>query len=135
MKKNQYSILSCAVVLALGLSTSVMADTTTSDMKGRITGPQGNAAAGTKVTIVHVPSGTTKTAVVNSAGVFSAHNLRIGGPYTVSIDSDSFEDQTLNGVYLTLGETLPLNVELEALRNDDTITVMGNLNDSIDFCL
>ena len=125
MNKYKQSLLSGAITLALGLSTSVIADTTTSDIKGQITGPQGNAAAGTVVTITHVPSGTTKTAVVNNAGIFSAHNLRIGGPYKVTIDSDKFEDQTVSNVYLTLGETYPLNVSLNNARDEDTIVVTG----------
>jgi hypothetical protein len=127
MKTHRLSRISGALVLALGLSTSVMANTTSSGIKGQVVGPNGNAAAGTMVTIVHVPSGTTKKAVVNNSGVFSAKGLRVGGPYKIIIDSDQFEDTELTDVFLTLGETYPVNVALEAEQDIETIVVTGRV--------
>jgi len=125
MKTHRLSRITGALVVALGLSTSALANVTTSAIKGQIVGPQGNPAAGTLVTIVHVPSGTTKTATVNEAGLFTAKGLRVGGPYRVVVDSDKFEDQELKDIYLTLGDTYPLNVALEAQQNVETIVVTG----------
>lgn len=126
MKTYRLSHITSALVLALGLSTSVMANTTTSSIKGNISGPNGNPAVGTIVTITHVPSGTTKTATVNDAGLFFAKGLRVGGPYNIEVDSNSFEDKTVSDVFLTLGETLPLNVALDEQRGDvETIVVTG----------
>jgi hypothetical protein len=126
MKTHRISRITGALVLALGLSTTAMANVTTSAIKGQIAGPNGNPAVGTIVTITHVPSGTTKTATVNDAGIFFAKGLRVGGPYNVEVDSDSFEDKTVSDVFLTLGETLPLNVALGEQRSDvETIVVTG----------
>jgi hypothetical protein len=126
MKTHRISRITGALVLALGLSTTAMANVTTSAIKGQIAGPNGNPAVGTTVTITHVPSGTTKTATVNNAGIFFAKGLRVGGPYKVEVDSDSFEDKTVSDVFLTLGETLPLNVALDVQRGDvETIVVTG----------
>jgi hypothetical protein len=126
MKTHRISRITGALVLALGLSTTAMANVTTSAIKGQIAGPNGNPAVGTIVTITHVPSGTTKTATVNDAGIFFAKGLRVGGPYNVEVDSDSFEDKTVSDVFLTLGETLPLNVALGEQRGDvETIIVTG----------
>jgi len=125
MKTHRLSRISGALVLALGLSTSIMANTTTSSIKGKIQGPQGNPAVGTVVTIVHTPSGTTKNAVVNAAGIFVAKGLRVGGPYEVKIDSNKFSDQTVKDVYLTLGETYPMSVDLQQEQAMETIEVTG----------
>jgi hypothetical protein len=125
MKTHRLSRISGALVLALGLSTSVMANTTTSSIKGKIEGPQGNPAVGTVVTIVHTPSGTTKNAVVNATGYFVAKGLRVGGPYEVKVDSNKFEDKTVNDVYLTLGETFPMNIALSSEQAIETIEVTG----------
>jgi len=125
MKTHRLSHISSALVLALGLSTSALANTTTSAIKGNISGPNGNPAAGTQVTIVHVPSGTTKTATVNDSGLFTAKGLRVGGPYKIIVDSDSFKDTELNDVFLTLGQTFPVNVSLESQQNIETIEVTG----------
>ncbi|MFT5759875.1 MAG: hypothetical protein ACI9LM_004659 [Alteromonadaceae bacterium] len=125
MKTHRLSRISGALILALGLSTSAMANTTTSSIKGQIQGPEGKPAVGTVVTIVHTPSGTTKNAVVNAAGIFTAKGLRVGGPYEVKLDSNKFDDQTVNDVYLTLGETYPMSIALKDEQAIETIEVTG----------
>ncbi len=135
MKTHSLSRIAGALVIAFGLSTSVvstdvLANTTSAGIKGQVVGPQGNAAAGTKITITHIPSGTTKTAVVNQSGTFSAKGLRVGGPYKIEIDSNSFEDTEIADVFLTLGETYPVNVALEEQQNIETIVVTGRIVNS-----
>ncbi|TWX71989.1 TonB-dependent receptor [Colwellia demingiae] len=125
MKTHRISRITGALILALGLSTAAMANVTTSAIKGRVAGPSGNPAAGSIITIVHVPSGTTKTATVNEAGLFVAKGLRVGGPYRVVVDSNKFEDTTVKDIYLTLGETYPLNVALNSESALETIVVTG----------
>jgi len=125
MKTHRLSHITSALVLALGLSTSALANTTTSAIKGNISGPHGNPAAGTQITIVHVPSGTTKTAVVNDSGLFTAKGLRVGGPYKIIVDSDNFKDTELNNVFLTLGQTFPVTVALEDKEQTEVIEVTG----------
>lgn len=130
MKTHSLSRITGALVVALGLSTSVIstdvsANTTTSALKGQVVGPQGNAAVGTKVTIIHVPSGTTKNATVNDSGLFTAKGLRVGGPYKVIIDSDKFKDTEVKDIFLTLDETYPVNVTLESPDDIETIVVTG----------
>ncbi len=127
MNKHRLSKLASAIVLATGLTTTAMANVTTSDIKGYVTGPQGNPAAGTEIVIIHVPSGTSKTVTVNTAGIFAAKNLRIGGPYKVEVDSDKFEDQTITDVFLTLGETLPMNISLNSIDSGQTLIVTGKV--------
>ena len=125
MKNYRLSHIASALILALGLSTSALANTTTSAIKGNISGPNGNPAAGTQITIVHVPSGTTKTAIVNDSGLFTAKGLRVGGPYKIIVDSDKFQDTELNNVFLTLGQTFPVNVALESREQTEVIEVTG----------
>ncbi|AAZ24203.1 carboxypeptidase regulatory-like domain-containing protein [Colwellia psychrerythraea] len=125
MKTHRISRITGALILALGLSTAAMANVTTSAIKGRVAGPSGNPAAGSIITIVHVPSGTTKTATVNEAGLFVAKGLRVGGPYRVVVDSNKFEDTTVKDIYLTLGETYPLSVALNSESALETIVVTG----------
>ncbi len=125
MKTHRLSRITGALVLALGLSTSAMANTTTSAIKGSVSGPAGNPAAGTIITIIHVPSGTTKNAVVNDSGLFTAKGLRVGGPYKIVVDSNTFKDTELNEVFLTLGETYPVNVALESNDTTEVIEITG----------
>ncbi|MEW6982996.1 carboxypeptidase regulatory-like domain-containing protein [Colwelliaceae bacterium 6471] len=132
MKTHRLSRITGAVVLALGLTTSAMANTTSSSIKGEVVGPQGNPAAGTVITLTHVPSGTTSVFTVNNSGLFSAKGLRVGGPYTIKLDSNKFQDRIINDVYLKLGEPLDLNLALEA-DNIETIVVTGSTLTAVEF--
>ncbi|ALS97465.1 TonB-dependent receptor [Lacimicrobium alkaliphilum] len=142
--KSKLNRVAVAVAMSVGLSAGAMAQETSSNISGKITGPQGNPAAGTRVTITHVPSGSTKTASVNASGQFSAEGLRVGGPYRIVIDSDQFQDTTVDEVFLTLGEAYNLNLSLEAEQNIESIIVtasqlsssaLGQLSPSASFSL
>jgi hypothetical protein len=107
------------------VSGAALANETTSAIKGQIKGPSGNPAAGTKITIVHLPSGSTKETETNDAGYFTAKGLRVGGPYRVVVDSDVFADQTFNNINLQVGADYPVNVTLEPQSDIEQIVVTG----------
>ena len=113
MKNHRLSNIAGAVVLALGLSTSAMAEDTSSAIRGSILTEAGNPVTDAIVTIVHGPSGTRKTLKVNESGAFSAKGLRVGGPYTVTIDSDEYSDKTLENIYISLGNVFRVNETLQ----------------------
>ncbi|ALQ10157.1 MULTISPECIES: TonB-dependent receptor [Pseudoalteromonas] len=117
--------LSLAIAACVGVSGAAMANETTSAIKGQVMGPNGNPAAGTKVTILHVPSGSVKTTEVNDAGYFTAKGLRVGGPYKVIVDSDVYADQEFNNIILNIGNDYPVNVSLESQSSMEQIVVSG----------
>ncbi|MBZ2193071.1 TonB-dependent receptor [Pseudoalteromonas arctica] len=117
--------LSLAIAACVGVSGAAMANETTSAIKGQVMGPNGNPAAGTKVTILHVPSGSVKTTEVNDAGYFTAKGLRVGGPYKVVVDSDVYADQEFNNIILNIGNDYPVNVSLESQSSMEQIVVTG----------
>ena len=117
--------LSLAIAACVGVSGAALANETTSAIKGQIKGPNGNPAAGTKITIVHLPSGSTKETETNDAGYFTAKGLRVGGPYRVVVDSDVFADQTFNNINLQVGADYPVNVTLERQSDVEQIVVTG----------
>ncbi len=114
--------IAMAVAVALGSSYAI-ADTS-SAIRGRISNPEGAPAAGTKVIILHVPSGTSRTVMTNESGSFVASGLRVGGPYKVTVDSDTYNDETVNDVFLQLGDTFQLNRQLQA-ASVERIAVTG----------
>lgn len=116
-----------AVALALGLASPAFANDTSSAIRGKITDPLGNAATGTVITITHVPSGTTKTTTVNDAGFFSTKGLRVGGPYSITIDSNTLEDTQIDDVFLSLGDVYPLDVTLRSSQDVEVISVSGRV--------
>lgn len=125
MKAHRLSKITGAVVLALGLSTSAMADDTSSSIRGSIVSPAGEVSANAKVEITHIPSGRTTVTSTNDSGTFSSKGLRVGGPYTVVI-TGSKGVSTQENIFLTLGKTFKLNTQLTSKQNLETITVTGS---------
>ncbi|MDP2635617.1 MULTISPECIES: TonB-dependent receptor [unclassified Pseudoalteromonas] len=113
--------LSLAIAACVGASGAAFANETASSVKGQITGPNGNPASGTQITIIHIPSGSTKTTTVNEQGNFSTKGLRVGGPYKIIVDSDTYEDAQLDDVYLTLGQTYPISVALRSQQMEQIV--------------
>ncbi len=118
MKTLQRNSLSLAVVAALATS-GALADDTASGIRGVILGPNGDAVSDATIEIVYEPTGRTTTLKTNDKGNFNASGLRVGGPYSVRIDTDSYEDAELNDVYLKLGETLRLNHMLDGAQLEE----------------
>jgi hypothetical protein len=125
-KNTKLSRIAIAVAMSVGMSTAAMAQETSSSISGIISGPQGNPDAGTVVKITHVPSGTTKSTTTGGTGQFSAKGLRVGGPYTVEVDSSKFQDTTINDVFLTLGETFDLDLSLAAEQDMESIVITAS---------
>ncbi|GAC15427.1 TonB-dependent receptor [Aliiglaciecola lipolytica] len=125
-KKTKLNRIAIAVAMSVGMSTAAMAQETSSSMEGSITTPTGAPAAGTQITVIHVPSGSTKTATVNNSGSFSVSGLRVGGPYRVIVDSNEFQDTTVDEVFLSLGETFNVGLQLEQASNIEVISVTAS---------
>ena len=125
-KKTKFNRIAIAVAMSVGMSTAAMAQQTSAGISGKISGPNGNPDAGTMVKITHVPSGTTKTTTTGGTGQFSANGLRVGGPYRVEVDSNKFQDTTINDVFLTLGETFDLDVALETEQDIESIVITAS---------
>ncbi len=85
---------------------------TTAAMNGFVTDIQGEPLPGANVVAVHQPSGTQYGTAVRSGGAYSLPNMRIGGPYTVTVTFVGFETQQEQNIQLSLGQTLRLDFRL-----------------------
>ncbi|WP_342806858.1 TonB-dependent receptor [Alteromonas sp. M12] len=132
-KKTKLNRIAIAVAMSVGMSTAAMAQVTSSGMNGQIVGPNGNPAEGTVIKVTHVPTGAVKTTTVNAAGTFNLDGLRVGGPYTIEVDSDTYSDQTINDVYLNLGETASIYRELASAGSVERIAVTASQVSSLSF--
>ncbi|WP_224483247.1 TonB-dependent receptor [Robertkochia aurantiaca] len=113
-----------AVTLLL-VSVSALAQVTTSNLKGLVTDFQGEPLPGASVVAVHTPTGTTYGGATNFDGRFNLLNMRVGGPYTVTISYIGFQSQEITGIYLELGKTYTLDVQLldDSQQLDEVVVV------------
>ncbi len=77
-------------VIALA-APSAYAQEVTGTIRGDVVDDAGAPLVGATVTVTHVPSGTRSVQTTDSGGTFSAPNLRIGGPYDISVAAPGFE--------------------------------------------
>lgn len=85
---------------------------TTSSIKGVVSDETSSGFPGANVVVFHTPTGTTYGAATDIDGRFNLVNLRVGGPYTVTVSYIGYNEQSFTNVYLTLGKTEVLSLAL-----------------------
>ncbi len=90
---------------------------TTSGMRGSVN------VGGATIVAEHTPTGITKTTVAGSSGSFSLSFLPIGGPYTVKVSAPGYDSESIDGLYLSLGDPLSFGVTLTSSSAADEVIV------------
>lgn len=122
--------IALSTAFATIVATPVLAQQTTSDIRGVVTDESGAPLAGASVTIVDANTGTTRRATTDSAGRFSAQNLSVSGDYTVSASRAGYQGEGVEGVRLSLGDTTFITLDL-ASGSGDEIIVMATRSSTI----
>lgn len=104
------------ILLTATLFLSVVAvmaqGATTASMNGRVTDDKGEALIGATVVATHTPSGTQFGNITDVNGYYRIPNMRVGGPYKLSVTYVGFKTSEEEGVFLGLGQTLRKSVVL-----------------------
>ncbi len=110
----------------LFLGVFAFSQVTTSNIKGLVLDEAGQPLLGANVLSVHLPTGTKDGASTNFDGRFNILNMRVGGPYVITISYLGYKDQTFEDVYLTLGKTFDLNVTMSPdVAQLDAVVITG----------
>ena len=111
--------LLAALVAVVALPIAAQAQETNSAIRGRVLDAQGAPVAGAAILIEDQRTNATHRYTTNSAGVFLAPNLPVGGPYEVTVnDRDSVEIPSL-----ALGDTLNVTISLRPEDMEEIVTV------------
>jgi hypothetical protein len=105
------SKLSLGLMVALA-AAPVFAQSTSAGVGGQVVSADGQPVAGAEVTITHIESGTVSRATTDAAGRYSARGLRVGGPYTITINKAGAGSDTEENVYLALNQVGTVNGQL-----------------------
>ena len=116
-----------ALFFCLLLTRLASAQVTTSSISGKVISDKNEELIGVTVVATNVPTGTKRGTGTEADGRFSIPNLAPGGPYTVTVTYVGFKEQTVNNVYLTLGNTTKLNFTLAAEAQQlNEVVITGN---------
>src|SRR5688572_18475971 len=123
MKKlflNQHWILLLGLLLPL-LSNQLSAQVTTATLSGLVKDSKGAGLASATVTVEYPDAGIKQVLVTNADGRFTLPNLRVGGPYKVTVDHVSHNQSVSENIILELG----LNNTIEVSLQDKTTELTG----------
>ena len=85
---------------------------TTSEIQGIVTDANNAPLSGATILAVHQPTASQYTTTSRKDGHFNLANLRVGGPYIITISFVGYEDKKFDSVTLLLGQTFVANSEL-----------------------
>ncbi|MEJ2194216.1 MAG: carboxypeptidase regulatory-like domain-containing protein [Ignavibacteriaceae bacterium] len=92
---------------------------TTAAMNGLVQDTDGNPLPGANIIAEHMPSGTQYGASTRENGLFNLPNLRIGGPYTVTVSYIGYISAKQENINLDLG----LNFRLEFTLQSEAVKI------------
>lgn len=87
---------------------------TTSEIRGTVTDDKGAPLSGATIVALHTPSGTKYATSSRKDGRFNLPNLRIGGPYTVTVTYIGFQQSVQDNITLLLGQEFKADFTLSA---------------------
>jgi outer membrane receptor for ferrienterochelin and colicin len=101
------------LALLLVSSLGLLAQVTTSSLTGTVKDQNNSGIPGANIVAVHEPSGTTYGTVSLPDGKFTIPNMRVGGPYKVTISFIGYETQSYSEIFLKLGEPYALSHQMK----------------------
>jgi len=115
MKQKQSHLSISFLLIGLALTGLVFGQgITTAGINGLVANDKGEPLAGANVVVVHEPSGSQYGTTVNLAGAYNIPNMKVGGPYTVTVSFIGYGTQKEAEIFLSLGQTVRLNFKLVA---------------------
>ena len=127
--RKLYLMLGTFLCMLAGFAAS--AQETTSEIVGSITANQ-TPIVGATITALHNPTGTKYVTTSRNGGRFNLPNLKIGGPYTITVSYIGYKEETQENVNLLLGQEFKADFNLTPQTNTlQTVTVTTTRQDRI----
>jgi hypothetical protein len=119
-------------LLVLPVTGAFAQGVTTGALTGVVTDSQMRPVAGASVLAIHEPSGTTYEGTTRADGRFQIPGMRVGGPYTVTVNfvgtGTAFEPQTVQDVTVNLGAVQDVNFTVKSVAVQETVTVTATVD-------
>ncbi len=118
------------VIMAFSISflcLNVTAQVTTASLSGNVTNTDGKPLSGATIKISYTNAGINKLTVSQSNGAYFVPNLKVGGPYQITVSYTGYISKTEDNITLELGQNTTVDFKLKAGDvNLETVTVVTN---------
>lgn len=121
---NKHAIILLLILLLC--SPVLYSQVTTATLSGIVKDPKGAPLPSATVVIEYADAGIRQTLATKGDGRFTVPNLRVGGPYTVTVSFINFQQSVTNGVFLELGQNNSIEILLKQSAGElQQVTVTG----------
>jgi hypothetical protein len=121
-----WTVAAVVVLLIVATSTLFAQGITTGAIGGRVTSSTGEVLPGATVTALHVASGSTYGSSTRENGRFVIPNVRVGGPYKVTVALVGYKKVSQENVYTIVSQSTEVNFVLtEAPVTTDELVITG----------
>ena len=118
-------------LLAAFVTTIVKAQETTSEIQGTVMDGK-NGIAGAIITAIHQPTGTKYVTTTRKDGRYNLPNVKVGGPYSVTVSYVGFKTERQDAIILSLGQEFKADFNLVVETNKlADVTVVSTKNDKV----
>ena len=105
-----------------GLSTTVLAQSTTGTIQGVVRDDQGGVVPGATVTVRNVGTGQSRTQASDDQGQYRFPNLQVG-EYELTVELGGFGTYKQSGLNLTLNQDAVIDVTLRPASLSESVQV------------
>jgi len=102
-----------ALLMMLPLSGVFAQGSTTAALAGTVLDEKGQGLPGASVIAVHEPTGSRYGGSTRADGRYNIVNMRVGGPYKITVSFVGYKNAVQTGIVLTLAQELRQNFKLE----------------------
>jgi len=110
----------------VGPETKAQGVGTSADLTGTVSDPSGGNVPGAKVTVTDTAKGLQRTAMTDEHGSYRLSGLPPAN-YKVSVEHAGFQSEDMNGVALTVGQTMVLDFHLKLAGAQTRVEVTSEL--------
>lgn len=122
---SRYLVAACASLMLLAASVNVLANETTSAIRGTVADESGSPLSNATVTILNKMTGFSRTVQTGQSGEFTIRNLPVDDNYTVTAQASGHSGKSVDNLALGLGRTAALNFSLAQSDEMEEITVVA----------
>jgi len=117
-----WALLTAAVAAGSSAEAHAQAQAANGNIEGVVRDSTGAALPGVSVTVTNMDTGSERTSLTNSQGAYRAVLLPLGR-YRITAELQGFKTYEQQGVSLSAGQTVLINVELAVGSVSETVTV------------
>jgi hypothetical protein len=126
MRKDLHKNYVLSLFFFLLCSPALFSQVTTATLSGIIKDPKGAPLPAATVVVEFADAGIKQALATKGDGRFTVANLRVGGPYTVTVSFINYQTSVTDNVFLELGQNNSIEIQLKEKAGElKEVTVTG----------